>query len=149
MQGIFLLPANCGKVMFLHASVVLFTGRLLCTPRPRMPPPCHAHPPPHHHHHDMVNEQAVRILLECILVTNKIVRSQVLRESHLKTHYTSTKGEVFWACYTGHVWHNILVCCFVEQIWWCRWLTQQCFLSLTLHIIFVFFSSCPYHESTV
>ena len=38
---------SCGKVMFLHLSVILFTGD---------PPPPYG------------NEQAVRILLECILV---------------------------------------------------------------------------------
>ena len=70
-------PANevCSKVMFLHASVILSTG-WACVPHMS---PCHTCPlaihaplphtplprtPPHH----MVNERAVRILLECILV---------------------------------------------------------------------------------
>ena len=120
---------SCGKVMFLHLSVILSTGGacvactppathaplamwtpyhtcpprhahplathapnpsathapLPCTPPPCMPsPPCHARPPPAMHvppakytspvmHApgilwDAVNERAVRILLECILV---------------------------------------------------------------------------------
>ena len=96
----FLPPSNevCGKVMFLHASVILFTGGH--TPHPTMHSPHHVHPLPcmHTSHHtpppcmpllathappchacpslphtpplplDAVNEREVRILLECILV---------------------------------------------------------------------------------
>ena len=86
---------SCGKVMFLHLSVILFTGGG-CLPHPpgRHPPcPVHAgihtpfsvhagiHPPcpVHAGIHtplpiacwDMVNKRAVRIPLECILVSNK------------------------------------------------------------------------------
>ena len=43
---------SCGKVMFLHLSVILFTGGSLSRT-----------PPPH-----TVEERTVRILLECILV---------------------------------------------------------------------------------
>ena len=104
----YLPPANkvCGKVMFLHVSVILFTRGdvhgmyaplpraplphmhpvmhappaihdpcYTCPPSPVTHAPCHTCPPPctppwQHGPppNDMVNERAVRILLECILV---------------------------------------------------------------------------------
>ena len=63
--GIKLLPlANevWGKVIFLHLSVILFTGRGV---------PGQVHPPARYKVHppgDTGNKWAVRILLECILV---------------------------------------------------------------------------------
>ena len=90
---------SCGKVMFLHLSVILSTGGACMPPHRACPPamhaslpctppathaPCHAHPLAMHPPcnacpsathapdlgilRDVVNEQAVRILLECILV---------------------------------------------------------------------------------
>ena len=59
----FLPPANevWGKVIFLHMSVILFTGGV-SAPLDADPHPLDADPP------DTVNKRAVRILLECILV---------------------------------------------------------------------------------
>ena len=83
-----------GKVMFLHLSVILFTGEGVClsacwdttppwkhTPQKAPPPPGSTHHPreahasPRKHTHTpgsrlrhTVNERPVRILLECILV---------------------------------------------------------------------------------
>ena len=91
---------SCGKVMFLHVSVILFTGGL-CQgdPPPDRDPPGQRPPlpwtetslpwtktslpwtetPPYD------NERAVRILLECILVLHKTTVST----SHERTvHYT-------------------------------------------------------------
>ena len=77
-----------GKVMFLHVSVILFTGGvcpIACwdthTPSPltkgRHPPPREQTPPPRADTppaqcmlRDTTNKRAVRILLECNLVTN-------------------------------------------------------------------------------
>ena len=75
----FLPPANevCGKVMFLHASV---RGATL----PQTP-----------HPHDMVNERAVRILLECIFVFNEItdLLSSLIDQIQIFFH--------FFCCYRG------------------------------------------------
>ena len=77
---VLLPPANkvWGKVMFLHLCVILLTGE------GRLAPACfclwmgdggrlciqgnRADPPPHWILRDMVNERAVRIQVECILV---------------------------------------------------------------------------------
>ena len=83
--GLFLLPANevWDKVMFLHLSVILFTGGPPTPPRmqpPVMQTPWNAHPPGCRHSPgcrcppptqdtwDIVNKRAVHFLLECILV---------------------------------------------------------------------------------
>ena len=52
---------SCSKVMILHLSVILFTGRGVRHPLGR-------HPPLRNAYSDTVNKRAVRILLECILV---------------------------------------------------------------------------------
>ena len=81
----------CGKVMFLHLSVSHSVTRGACVPptpchtRPLLcMPPCHTPQPPCIPHHtcppchachpspglrDAVNERVVRMLLECILVS--------------------------------------------------------------------------------
>ena len=76
---------SCDKVMFLHLSVILFTGRLADPPgqtptkqttpgTPPGQPPLGRHPrrqtpsPMRSACWDTVKKQAVRILLECILV---------------------------------------------------------------------------------
>ena len=81
---------SCGKVMFLHLSVILFTGGVWQTPPGRYPPeqtPPHppgrqppGQTPPFGRHPlidtplwDMVNKPVVRILLECILVFTNIL----------------------------------------------------------------------------
>ena len=49
-QDVVLLPptTKLGKVMFLHLSVILFTGGHMCHARPpAMHSPCHASPLPH------------------------------------------------------------------------------------------------------
>ena len=59
------------KVMFSQVSVYPQGG---CVPQARMPPRAHTHPracmppPPWQILRDAVNERAVRILLECIVV---------------------------------------------------------------------------------
>ena len=58
------LKHSCGKVMFLHLSVILFRGGGVMMSLPVMAPPM-AYPrtaPPSPH-----GQQAVRILLECFL----------------------------------------------------------------------------------
>ena len=63
---------SCGKVMFLHVSVILFTGGGRQTPlagRHPLPPPLGRHP----RQADTTSpglplQSTVRILLECILV---------------------------------------------------------------------------------
>ena len=90
--------SSCGKVMFLHLSVILFTGGSVWsdTPRARHPPgrhplgryppwadpPRQTHPPPWQTHplgsHTPARwkrplQRTVRILLECILVCCKII----------------------------------------------------------------------------
>ena len=59
------------KVMFLHVSVILSTWGGVVFPPGQTSPGRHPpgrHPPGQTHPPDMTNEQAVRILLECILV---------------------------------------------------------------------------------
>ena len=79
------LQRSCGKVMFLHMSVILFTGDVSHNPTGRKPPgqtPLGSQPPGqtppaqcmlgctqlHSACWDTVNKQVVCILLECILV---------------------------------------------------------------------------------
>ena len=72
----FLAPANevWGKVIFLHLSVILFTGWEYVLPPDRYTPPVGTHTPPGRYTPrqcmlaDTGNKRAVRILLECILV---------------------------------------------------------------------------------
>ena len=79
-------PANkvCGKVMFLHVSVILSTGGVgsmrdkgACVAGRGVHGgggcacPCHACPLPHTPNCHAVNERAIRILLDCILVFNE------------------------------------------------------------------------------
>ena len=75
--AIFLLPANevWGKVIFLHLSVILFTGGggggagiWEGTPGRYTPSHPRAGTPPSNACWDTVNKRAIRILLECILV---------------------------------------------------------------------------------
>ena len=68
-----------GKVMFLHVSVILFTGGVCLSacwdttpPRPRTPPLGADTPPPEQCMlGDTDNKWVVRFLLECILVFNE------------------------------------------------------------------------------
>ena len=66
---VFLPPAN-------EVSVILFTGGMHASPPPARIPPGHAHTTPGMYVprrilRDAVNERAVRILLECILVMTR------------------------------------------------------------------------------
>ena len=65
------LHRSCGKVMFLHLSVILFTGGSAIPPlgrhQPGQTPP--GQTPPNSACWDTVNNWVVCILLECILVT--------------------------------------------------------------------------------
>ena len=99
---------SCGKVMFLHLSVILFCH----TPPGRHPPaqcmlgytPCtvHAgiHIPLQSACWDTVNKRPIRILLECILVT---ARKQSLRKGNIFTgvcHSVHRRGG--WWCVCHH-----------------------------------------------
>ena len=83
--GLYGPQRSCGKVMFLHLSLILFTGGG-CLPQcilgytpwadtPGQTPPWADTPlgrPPGQICWGTVNKRAVRILLECILVSNRI-----------------------------------------------------------------------------
>ena len=64
---------SCGKVIFLHLSVILSTGGSVIPPRPRADTSPGRHlpgqTPPHSECWYTVNKRAVRIWLECNLVT--------------------------------------------------------------------------------
>ena len=66
----FLPAAIVAKVIFLHLSVILFTGGLPQCMLGYHTPPDQADPPPGSRLQHTVYERPVRILLECILVNN-------------------------------------------------------------------------------
>ena len=88
LAAIFLPPANevWGKVIFLHLSVILFTGGGGVSGQ--VPPGRYTHPPagtplpppgrytPSNACWDTVNKRAIRILLECILVYDLFLQSR-------------------------------------------------------------------------
>ena len=78
------LQPSCGKVMFLHLSVILFTGEGVCQTPPGRHPSLYRHPPgqtppSRHPWEDTPSRRplqwTVRILLECILVHINIFSS--------------------------------------------------------------------------